>query len=153
MKGNLTREVSYIGRGVYETNDKRIRLAISGIWLNTDYNPAAGDTAFGKTVGAGSLQFSPIYFSAQYNAERWTLTSEYALRHFVYRDFGNKKSIALISLVKAFISKASIVSHQNGKALYVMMCCLQIDQIVMEASLLLRTLMLLPIAVMQKTLR
>lgn len=91
MKGNLSREVSYIGRGVYETNDKRIRLAISGIWLNTDYNPAAGDTAFGKTVGAGSLQFSPIYFSAQYNAERWTLTSEYAIRHFVYRDFGNEK--------------------------------------------------------------
>ncbi|MBP6367292.1 MAG: hypothetical protein KBA82_09035 [Nitrosomonas sp.] len=90
MNGNLTREVSYIGRGVYETNDKRIRLAISGIWLNTDYNPAAGDTAFTEAVGAGSLQFSPIYFSAQYNAERWTLTSEYALRHFVYRDFANK---------------------------------------------------------------
>lgn len=29
MNGNLTREVSYIGRGVYETNDKRIRLAIN----------------------------------------------------------------------------------------------------------------------------
>ncbi len=83
--GHLTREASYIGRGVFETNDKRIRLAVSGIWLNTDYNPAANDP-----LGPGSFQFSPIYFSAQYNTERWSLTSEYALRHSKYdKNFGN----------------------------------------------------------------
>lgn len=90
MNGNLTREVSYIGRGIFETNDKRIRLAVSGVWLNTDYNPSVSDMVAGAAVAPGSLQFSPIYFSAQYNAERWSLTSEYALRHFVYKDFKNK---------------------------------------------------------------
>ncbi|MEK6686598.1 MAG: hypothetical protein AABY99_09455 [Pseudomonadota bacterium] len=84
--GHLTREVSYIGRGIYETNDKRIRLAVSGTWLNTGYNPGMVDP-----LASGSIQFSPVYFSAQYNAERWTLTSEYALRHFVYKDFNNAR--------------------------------------------------------------
>lgn len=88
MHGHLTREPSYIGRGIYETNDKRIRLAVSGIWLNTNYMSASNDTLISD--GSGSLQFSPIYFSAQYNAERWSLTSEYAIRHFAYSNFNNK---------------------------------------------------------------
>jgi hypothetical protein len=79
LPGHLTREVSYIGRGIYESNDKRIRLAVSGSWVNIGYDPSGM-----LDMGAGSIQFSPIYFSAQYNAERWSLTSEYALRHFVY---------------------------------------------------------------------
>ena len=87
--GHLTREASYIGRGVFETNDKRIRLAVSGIWLNTDYNSAANDP-----LGPGSFQFSPIYFSAQYNTERWSLTSEYALRHSKYgNNFGTSSPL------------------------------------------------------------
>lgn len=89
MNGDLTREVSYIGRGLYETNDKRLRLAVSGIWLDAGYNPMANDRVAKQSVASGSLQFSPIYLSAQYNAERWTLTSEYALRHFMYKDFKN----------------------------------------------------------------
>lgn len=79
--GHLTRDVSYIGRGIFETNDKRIRLGISGIWLNSAYDPA---NKMNDPTGPGALQFTPIYISAQYNAERWTLTSEYALRHFKY---------------------------------------------------------------------
>ena len=82
LPGHLTRNVSYIGRGIYETNDKRIRLAVSGTWVNIAYDPSRNEP-----TGSGSIQFSPIYFSAQYNAERWSLTSEYALRHFVYKDF------------------------------------------------------------------
>ncbi|MEK7844839.1 MAG: hypothetical protein AAB259_03710, partial [Pseudomonadota bacterium] len=50
------------------------------------YNPGMVDP-----LASGSIQFSPVYFSAQYNAERWTLTSEYALRHFVYKDFNNAR--------------------------------------------------------------
>ncbi len=86
LGGNLTREVSYIGRGIYETNDKRIRLAVSGIWLNANYVPTATEQ-----LSSGALQFSPIYFSAQYNAERWSLTSEYAIRHFAFSGFNNQK--------------------------------------------------------------
>lgn len=80
--GHLTREVSYIGRGIFETNDKRIRLGVSGIWLNTAYDPQFHNPK--EVVDPGGLQFTPVYFSAQYNAERWSITSEYALRHFKY---------------------------------------------------------------------
>ncbi len=84
--GQLNREVSYIGRGIFETNDKRLRLGISGIWLNTSYDPSIKHN---DTLGPGALQFTPIILSAQYNAERWTLTSEYAIRHFKYNNSFN----------------------------------------------------------------
>lgn len=85
-QGDLKREASYIGRGIFETNDKRLRLGISGIWLNTSYDPLNAL----DPVRSGSLQFTPIYFSAQYNSERWSITSEYALRHFKYdNSFGS----------------------------------------------------------------
>lgn len=89
MNGHLTQEPSIIGRGIYETNDRRIVLAVSGVWLNTDYVSRAGDKLGGQSISNGSLQFSPVYFSAQYNAERWSLTSEYAIRHFAYTNFNN----------------------------------------------------------------
>ncbi len=75
-EGDLTPALSYIGRGIYETNDKRIRLAVSGSQTNVGYDPTS------DKFSSGTIQFSPIYFSAEYNAEKWSLTSEYALRHF-----------------------------------------------------------------------
>ncbi len=81
--GKLNREVSYIGRAIFETNDKRLRLGVSGIWLNTSYDPS---TKHHDPLGPGAIQFTPVIFSAQYNAERWTLTSEYAIRHFKYNN-------------------------------------------------------------------
>ena len=82
--GDLKPDTSFIGRGIYDTNDGRFRLALSGIWLNIDYDPAQNDS-----LDPGSIQFTPIYVSAQYNAERWSLTSEYALRHFKYKNFND----------------------------------------------------------------
>ncbi len=82
--GKLSPDVSLIGRGLYESSNKQFRLAISGIWLNIDYDPAEKDP-----LSSGSIKFSPIYISAQYNAERWSLTSEYALRHFKFKNFGH----------------------------------------------------------------
>ncbi|MFZ1850657.1 MAG: hypothetical protein WAU15_00210 [Nitrosomonas sp.] len=84
--GHLNRDVSYIGRGLFESNDKSIRLAISGIWLNSSYDP---NNRLKDPMGPGAFQFTPIYFSAQYNTERWSLTGEYALRSFKYdNNFG-----------------------------------------------------------------
>lgn len=83
--GRMTRELSYIGRGIYESNDNRFRLAVSGVWLNVGYDPKAD-----ARLDSGMIQFSPIFLSAQYNTEKWSLTSEYALRHFKYRDFNNR---------------------------------------------------------------
>ena len=80
----MTREVSYIGRGIYESNNKRLRLAVSGIWLDVGYSPAVNDK-----LGPGMLQFTPVYFSAQYNTEKWSLTSEYAIRRLKFKDWAN----------------------------------------------------------------
>lgn len=82
--GGLQPEASLIGRGMYESHDSRLRLAISGIWLNADYQPGIKDS-----LTAGSFTFSPIYLSAQYNTERWSLTAEYALRRLDFKNFGD----------------------------------------------------------------
>lgn len=82
--GEFSPRASLIGRGIYETHDARIRLAVSGIWLNADYKPGANDF-----FSNGSFTFSPIYFSAQYNAEKWSITGEYALRRLDFKNFGH----------------------------------------------------------------
>ncbi len=83
--GELDADVSYIGRVIYEPVGSRLRLALSGAQVNIDYDPAA---PFPADFRSGSINFEPLIFSAQYNAERWSLTSEYALRHFAFEDFG-----------------------------------------------------------------
>ena len=80
--GHLAPEISYTGRVNYDLDGGRVRLAVSASQLNMSYAPAAGDV-----LHAGSVRFTPLVFSAQYNAERWSLTSEYALRHLEYNNF------------------------------------------------------------------
>lgn len=81
--GHLTPEISYVGRVNYDLDGSRLRFAISATQLNMGFSPGAGDILKGGTV-----QFTPLVFSAQYNAERWSITSEYALRHLEYKNFG-----------------------------------------------------------------
>ena len=81
--GHLAPEMSYVGRVNYELDGGRIRLAVSATRLNMSYSPGAGDF-----LNAGSIHFTPLVFSAQYNAESWSLTSEYALRPIEYKNFG-----------------------------------------------------------------
>ena len=83
MPGHFNAEMSYIGRALYEFDEGRVRLAVSASQLNIAYDPAAIDR-----LNAGHIRFTPLIFSAQYNAERWSITSEYALRHFQFSDFG-----------------------------------------------------------------
>lgn len=85
LPGNLEDDTSYISRLMYERDGGLIRLAVSGAQVNIDYNsvgPSSGDLLPGK------IRFEPWIFSAQYNAERWSLTSEYALRKVSFKDFG-----------------------------------------------------------------
>jgi len=81
--GHLAPEISYVGRVNYELDGGRVRLAISATQLNVDYAPNSDNL-----LQAGSLRFTPLVFSAQYNAERWSITSEYALRHLQLNNFG-----------------------------------------------------------------
>ena len=84
--GDLKTRLSYIGRVVYELPNGRFRFAVSGAQVNAGYDPGANDR-----LDSGSLKFRPLILSAQYNAERWSITSEYALRMFQLQDFGVPK--------------------------------------------------------------
>jgi hypothetical protein len=85
LPGHFTPDMLYTSRVMYELDEGRIRLAFSASQLNMDYSPASGKLDF----GAGSFRFTPLIFSAQYNAERWSLTSEYAIRHLEFHNFTN----------------------------------------------------------------
>lgn len=89
--GEMTRELSGIGRLMYEREGGRLRLAFSAAHLNTDYKPVGPPTPENPITGelpAGSFQFNPLILSAQYNAEFWSVTSEWALRRFEREQFG-----------------------------------------------------------------
>lgn len=79
LQGHLTPDMSYVGRINYELDGGRFRLAVSATELNMGFAPGVGDK-----VSEGKIRFIPLVFSAQYNAERWSLTSEYALRNLKY---------------------------------------------------------------------
>jgi len=86
--GHLAPEISYTGRVNYDLDGGRVRLAVSASQLNMSYAPGVGDV-----LHAGSVRFTPVVFSAQYNAERWSLTSEYALRRLEYNNFAAFKNM------------------------------------------------------------
>jgi hypothetical protein len=80
--GDLKPRLSYIGRMIYERDGGRLRLAITGSEVNVGYDPGRIDL-----LDSGSFLFFPLIFSAQYNAERWSITSEYALRRIELNGF------------------------------------------------------------------
>ena len=84
-QGKTTSELSYIGRLSYELDEGRLRLAITGAHARTGYRPQSNSPG---EFGSGADVFEPVIFSAQYNAERWSLTSEYALRSIQDKGFG-----------------------------------------------------------------
>ncbi len=81
--GNLDGDASYIGRLLFDRDGGRLRLALSAAQINMSYRPGAGDA-----LSAGSIRFEPAVLSAQFNAERWSLTSEYALERVSRQGFG-----------------------------------------------------------------
>jgi hypothetical protein len=81
--GNMDGELSWIGRLMYERDGGSLRLGVTSGNVNTRYH----HDIFSPFEN-GSLHLQPIIFSAQYNSENWTLTSEYALRHLTTKDFG-----------------------------------------------------------------
>jgi hypothetical protein len=77
-------KASWIGRLIYEYDGGRLRLAATAVDLEADFRPELGP----DFTGSGKFGFSPLIFSAQYNAERWSLTGEYARRPTSLKDFG-----------------------------------------------------------------
>lgn len=81
--GNLDGDASYVGQVLLDRDGGRLRLALSAAQINMSYRPGSGDV-----LGPGTVRFAPGIISAQINAERWSLTSEYALERVDYRGFG-----------------------------------------------------------------
>lgn len=82
--GELEGQSSWISRLIYEYDGGTLRLALTAVDLETDYEPATGPI----NLDNGSFNFSPLVFSAQYNTENWSLTGEYARRPVKLEKFG-----------------------------------------------------------------
>jgi hypothetical protein len=83
--GTMESGPSVIGRLLYERDGGLARLAVSVAQVNLHYSP---HTTFPSDLDAGSLRFTPLILSAQYNGELWSLTAEYAQRRLRYQGFG-----------------------------------------------------------------
>ena len=73
----------YLARGLYDHDGGRIRVGLSTALLNMDYQP--GDNEFFPGEGDVNLQFWVL--SAQYNAEKWSLTAEALWEPINFRNF------------------------------------------------------------------
>ncbi len=82
--GEFEGDTSWITRLNYEWQGGTVRLAVTYGEYNADYRPEPGSLNFLP----GSFKFNPLIFSAQYNAENWSLTSEFALRKTQIKNFG-----------------------------------------------------------------
>ncbi|HMW79969.1 hypothetical protein [Accumulibacter sp.] len=68
---------------LYEGAGNRYRLAFTALQLDLSYRPGTVDR-----LRAGRFKLTPLIFSGQYNAERWSLTGEYAIRRTSVSGFG-----------------------------------------------------------------
>ena len=68
---------------LYEGAGGMYRLAFTATHLDLHYKPG-----FGDLLRSGRFELTPLIFSAQYNAESWSLTTEYALRRSSVSNFG-----------------------------------------------------------------
>jgi hypothetical protein len=75
--GHMEGDASWVARLGYELDQEigLIRLAVTYAGFEGHYQPYAG-----ALIEAGKWQFHPLILSAQFNAENWSLTGEYALR-------------------------------------------------------------------------
>lgn len=69
----------------YASPTEALKLGLSGALVSLKYDP---DTANPFTLGPGTLDVAYWIASAQYNAERWSLTAEYMGEPMQWRDFG-----------------------------------------------------------------
>lgn len=74
--------LSKVGRVLYELDGGRLRLALSGITTELEFEPGPGDP-----IGAGRTEIDYWVGSLQYNAERWSLTAEYMQEPVHWRDY------------------------------------------------------------------
>ncbi len=83
LTGNLEPNLGFSGRLNYETYDGSLRFALSGAYIPMEYKSGSPfsigptGTLIPKPTN-GKLTFTPMLLSAQYNADKLTLTSEFS---------------------------------------------------------------------------
>lgn len=77
------RDLAYIASLDYESLDGAWRLRLSGAKGTLEFDAAAADP-----IGSGEVDFLFWIASAQYNAERWSLTAEYMEEPVEFEGFG-----------------------------------------------------------------
>ena len=85
LPGKMDGKGSWVSRILYERNGGELRLALSGGQFNGRYNPSAPP---GMDNLDGDFRLQPVILSFQYNAERWSLTSEFERRRLEFGTFG-----------------------------------------------------------------
>ncbi len=77
--------LAYVGRIGFETPDSAWRFALSGARIDLEFDRAATDP-----IGEGDIEVGYWVLSAQYNAERWSLTGEYLEEPVDFSNFGGR---------------------------------------------------------------
>ncbi len=75
--GEIKRDASWITQGNYEWQGGTVRLGVTYADFNAHLDPKNSST---NPSSPGNFRFNLWVFSAQYNAENWSLTGEYAIR-------------------------------------------------------------------------
>jgi len=73
-RGQVQGDTSWIARANYDSPGSRVRFAVTYADFLSSFR------SFKNNLNQGSFHFNPLILSAQYNAEKWSLTAEYALR-------------------------------------------------------------------------
>ncbi|PKO46233.1 MAG: hypothetical protein CVU29_06785 [Betaproteobacteria bacterium HGW-Betaproteobacteria-22] len=82
-KGHFETDFTQLYQLKYESPTGQYVFALTHVNLGVSYRRAVNDT-----LQSGGFHFDPTLLSAQYNAENWSLTSEYARRPISLRGFG-----------------------------------------------------------------
>lgn len=72
--GTVEGDTSWVSRLGYESPGSEVRFAVTYADFLSDFHSSE------RSINEGSFHFNPLILSAQYNAEKWSLTAEYALR-------------------------------------------------------------------------
>jgi hypothetical protein len=80
-----TKDNSWLASLWFNSATETIRLGLSGAAVSLKYDP---DPSGFPPIGPGTLDILYWIASAQYNAERWSLSAEYMAEPMTWRDFG-----------------------------------------------------------------
>lgn len=83
MPGRLDSKLTQLVNFSFDSNNGQWRLGFTAANVKLAYDRKASDS-----LSSGDITLVPYLLSAQYNAEKWTLTAEYLLEFLEFKGFG-----------------------------------------------------------------